>query len=111
MMALKILRSGDKFTYQGKSELEVLKVLQTLKNSKQSGNEMCTVTLLDHFYKDNHVCFVFPLHGLNLYDYMKVIIFSFSYFFDMKLYFYLKYCSQRNLNPSQEKVLGESQNL
>eukprot|EP00760_Papus_ankaliazontas_P024417 PhM_4_TR2294/c0_g1_i1/m.70126/K18669/DYRK2_3_4; dual specificity tyrosine-phosphorylation-regulated kinase 2/3/4 len=64
-VAMKIIRNRKKFTQQAATEIEVLTHL-SLKDSADT-----VVKLLDSFTFRNHVCIVFELLSLNLYEVMK----------------------------------------
>lgn len=65
-VALKIIRSQKKFHQQAKVEIDLLRFMA--KNHSSSYN---ITDLKDHFIFRNHVCLIFELMSLNLYDFLK----------------------------------------
>ena len=64
-VAIKIVRNARRFHKQAAVELRILQLLR-----QQSVPD--TVNLLDNFTFREHVCFVFELLGMNLFDYLKL---------------------------------------
>ena len=69
-VAMKIIRNRENFRKQAEIES---KILQTLKDFKETNaDSLCaTITLLDSFEFRRHLFLVFPVLGLNLYEYVK----------------------------------------
>ncbi|CBY38276.1 unnamed protein product [Oikopleura dioica] len=67
--AIKVIRNIPRYTAAAKIEISILKSL-TRKN--QSGF-VPIVQLCQQFIFDEHVCLVFPVHGISTYDYMKSV--------------------------------------
>jgi serine/threonine protein kinase len=67
-VAIKIIKSQHKFTVQAQSEL---KILSSLNKDEAARERAHCIKLLGSFTFRSHVCFSFPLYGLNLYDYLK----------------------------------------
>lgn len=65
-VALKIIRSQKKFHQQARIEIDLLKFM-----SKNYGSSYNITELKDHFIFRNHVCLIFELMSLNLYDFLK----------------------------------------
>lgn len=66
-VAVKIVKNKRRFQAQALVEIKLLKQLR----DQDPRGETCTIHLLDHFFFRHHHCIVFPLHSLNLYDYLK----------------------------------------
>lgn len=66
--ALKIIRNKKRFHKQGAVEIEIL---ETLKKQDSKGEYNC-VKLLHHFYFRKHLCLIFDLLNINLYEFMKL---------------------------------------
>ncbi|CAH8854724.1 unnamed protein product [Trichobilharzia szidati] len=63
-VAVKIVKSEARFTRQAVEEIRILKAL----NAQQNDGEYNVVHLLDHFMFRGHVCMVFELLYINLYE-------------------------------------------
>ncbi|KAH8871670.1 Dual specificity tyrosine-phosphorylation-regulated kinase 2 isoform 1 [Schistosoma japonicum] len=63
-VAIKIVKSEARFTRQAVEEIRILKAL----NGQQSDGEYNVVHLMDHFIFRGHVCMVFELLYINLYE-------------------------------------------
>ncbi|KAF7258904.1 hypothetical protein EG68_03941 [Paragonimus skrjabini miyazakii] len=63
-VALKIIRNEERFSKQAKEEIRILQAL----NEQDKENKHNIVRLLDHFIFRRHVCMVFELLDLNLYE-------------------------------------------
>lgn len=63
-VAVKIVRSDERFTRQAMEEIKILTKL----NAQQFNGEYNVILLLDHFYFRGHVCMVFELLFMNLYE-------------------------------------------
>jgi hypothetical protein len=83
-VAIKVIRNEKRFVHQSEVELKVLHLL-SLKNNKMSINEAKEndntniniyshnfIQLLSSFDFRKHKCFVFPLHDINIYEYLKL---------------------------------------
>lgn len=68
-VAIKIIRNEPRFNKQSKIELNILKQLREINNPY-------IYNILGYFNFRNHECFVFPLFGMNLYQYAKKNNFS-----------------------------------
>jgi predicted Ser/Thr protein kinase len=64
-VAIKVVRNARRFHKQAAVELRILQLLK-------DRNVPDTVVLLDHFVFREHVCIVFELLGVNLFDYLKL---------------------------------------
>lgn len=64
--AVKVIRSPKKFHFQAKIEIRVLKYMM-----ENYGADYNVIGLRDYFLFRNHVCLVFDLMDLNLYDLLK----------------------------------------
>ncbi|ELP92533.1 hypothetical protein EIN_121160 [Entamoeba invadens IP1] len=65
LVALKILKNQLVYLRQGMLEITVLTILNDFYNTESESN---TVKMLDHFVQEGHLCIVFELLSLNLYD-------------------------------------------
>ena len=66
-VAIKIIRNKERFEKQGEIEAKVLELL-----SKSDGGNTCHLVHMKHqFHFRGHLCLVFDLLGLNLYEYIK----------------------------------------
>ncbi|CAI2730394.1 unnamed protein product [Schistosoma spindalis] len=63
-VAIKIVKSEARFTRQAVEEIRILKAL----NGQQNDGEFNVVHLVDHFIFRGHVCMVFELLYINLYE-------------------------------------------
>ncbi|CAL8068782.1 unnamed protein product [Calicophoron daubneyi] len=63
-VALKIIRSEERFARQAQEEIRILRTL----NDRDRNNGHNIVKLLDHFNFRRHVCMVFELLSMNLYE-------------------------------------------
>ncbi|KAL7715445.1 Homeodomain-interacting protein kinase [Entamoeba marina] len=68
LVAVKILRNRSPYFRQGMLEIAVLTLLKEKFDVDGLGN---TVKMISHFLCNNHVCIVFELLGINLYELMK----------------------------------------
>ena len=66
-VAVKVIRNKKRFEKQGEIEAKVLELLADA--DKEKGAHL--VHLERHFYFRGHLCFVFELLGMNLYEYVK----------------------------------------
>lgn len=64
-VAVKVIRNQPRFHKQGRIEAKILSVL------KENRNENFTVTMLNYFIFRKHICIVFELLGINLYELLK----------------------------------------
>ena len=67
-VAVKIIRNKKRFEKQGLVELKVLDLLR----KEDISDTYNIVHMLDHFQFRNHLCIVFELMGMNLYEWLKV---------------------------------------
>lgn len=67
-VAVKVIKSQSKFTKQAQTELKILNMLNDDSEAREKAH---CIKLLGYFSFRSHVCFSFPLYGLNLYDYLK----------------------------------------
>jgi len=65
--AVKIVKNKRRFQAQALVEIKILRQLR----DNDPHRESSVIHLKDNFFFRNHHCIVFPLHSLNLYDYMK----------------------------------------
>ena len=65
--AVKIIRNKKRFQQQAKIEI---KILNRLKATEGGARANC-IQISETFEFRNHTCLVFPLYGLNLYEYLK----------------------------------------
>lgn len=87
-VAVKVIKSQHKFTVQAQSEVNQcsnylnrlyfdafcflqLKILSLLNKDEAAREKAHCIKLLGSFTFRSHVCFSFPLYGLNLYDFLK----------------------------------------
>jgi hypothetical protein len=80
-VAIKILRNKEKFHKQGKIEINILKTL----NSKSKYESQFIVSMKNNFVFRNHICIVFEILSIDLYELIKsskfaVLILSGLYF-------------------------------
>ncbi|OON20550.1 hypothetical protein X801_03567, partial [Opisthorchis viverrini] len=66
-VALKIIRSEERFARQAQEEISILQAL----NEEDADGHYNVVKLLDHFVFRRHVCMVFELLNLNLYEILQ----------------------------------------
>jgi dual-specificity kinase len=66
-VAIKVIRSVQK--YRDASRIE-LRVLQTLQNHDRSNKNKC-IHLRDCFDYRNHICIVTDLYGMSVFDFLK----------------------------------------
>ncbi|KAG5451312.1 Dual specificity tyrosine-phosphorylation-regulated kinase 2 [Clonorchis sinensis] len=66
-VALKIIRSEERFARQAQEEISILQAL----NEEDTDGHYNVVKLLDHFVFRRHVCMVFELLNLNLYEILQ----------------------------------------
>eukprot|EP00768_Dysnectes_brevis_P004058 gnl/Dysnectes_brevis/2883_a3521_1245.p1 GENE.gnl/Dysnectes_brevis/2883_a3521_1245~~gnl/Dysnectes_brevis/2883_a3521_1245.p1 ORF type:complete len:912 (+),score=227.66 gnl/Dysnectes_brevis/2883_a3521_1245:145-2880(+) len=69
-VAVKIIRSIDKYTYAGRSEVELLKKIRDRVPKSMRGID-CLLELLDDFEWRGHVCLVCPRYGHSLLDLLR----------------------------------------
>lgn len=67
LVALKIIKNKKKFHDQALIEVELLKHLR----DHDTHEKYHVVRLVDHFIFRNHMCIIFELHGMNLYELCK----------------------------------------
>jgi dual specificity tyrosine-phosphorylation-regulated kinase 2/3/4 len=70
--AVKILRNKEKFHKQGRIEIDILKVL----NATSKKEAQFVVEMKDSFVFRNHICIVFEMLSIDLYQLIKVSKFS-----------------------------------
>jgi len=77
-VAIKIIRNKKRFHQQGAIEVRILQQLNdnnnnnnNNSNNSSNSNRHYIIRLLDHFIFRNHICLVFPLLSLNLYEFLK----------------------------------------
>ncbi|KRX98220.1 Dual specificity protein kinase CLK2 [Trichinella pseudospiralis] len=66
-LALKIIKNVDKYREAAKLEVNVLKKLM---EKDPAGNFLC-IHLVHHFNYFGHMCLVFPMMGLSVFDFLK----------------------------------------
>ncbi|CDS06733.1 hypothetical protein LRAMOSA09260 [Lichtheimia ramosa] len=66
--AIKVIRSTTKYRESGKIELRVLEKLQETKRA----NENKCAELRAHFFHDQHICMVFDLLAMSVFDFLKM---------------------------------------
>ncbi|KAL6053128.1 dual specificity protein kinase yak1 [Balamuthia mandrillaris] len=67
IVAIKVVRNRLAYTNQGKFELQILELL----NSNYDPDTFNMVEMIDHFVDRNHLCLVFELLSLNLFEVLK----------------------------------------
>ncbi|KAJ8331073.1 hypothetical protein O5D80_001083 [Batrachochytrium dendrobatidis] len=71
-VAIKIIKNRRAFTNQAQIEIKLLQLI----SSKDSTDSNCLVKMKGHFMYQNHLCIVYPLLALNLYELLKRRAFS-----------------------------------
>ena len=66
-MAVKIIKNKPQLTKQGKVEVRLLNYIK----NKDEKNVSNIVVIKEHFMFRNHLCIIFELLSLNLYEYLK----------------------------------------
>ncbi|XP_031567737.1 dual specificity tyrosine-phosphorylation-regulated kinase 4-like isoform X2 [Actinia tenebrosa] len=66
-VAVKIIRNKKRFHQQALVEVKILENLR----KKDKDNTHNVIHMIDHFYFRNHLCIVFELMGINLYELIK----------------------------------------
>lgn len=66
-VAVKIIRNKKRFHKQAKIEVELLRKL----NENDPNGVSNVIPILEHFVFRNHLCIVFPLASMNLYELIK----------------------------------------
>ena len=64
--AIKLIRNKKRFQQQAKIEVKILMKLRTDQGARAS-----CIQIVETFEFRGHMCIVFPLMGLNLYEYLK----------------------------------------
>lgn len=67
VVAVKIIRNKRRFHKQARIEVELLMRLR----DADPADESCIIHLQDSFYFRHHLCIVFPILSLNLFEYLK----------------------------------------
>ena len=65
--AVKIIKNVDKYRYSAKIEI---RILESISKSSAEGKRLC-VRMLDWFDHNGHICIVFELLGLSVFDFLK----------------------------------------
>eukprot|EP01042_Synura_sphagnicola_P008054 gene8054-10307_t len=68
IVAVKVIRNKKRFQQQARIEI---KILNKLKAAEGGVRNHC-IQICETFDFRNHTCLVFPLYGLNLYEYLKI---------------------------------------
>ncbi|ELP88320.1 serine/threonine protein kinase ppk15, putative [Entamoeba invadens IP1] len=68
IVAIKVLKNKPCYFRQGMLEIAMLNTV----NLHNENNDKSIVRILDHFLYNRHVCVVFELLGLNLYDVLRI---------------------------------------
>ena len=66
-VALKIVRNEKRFNKQAQEEIRILELLK----KQDKDNTMNVVHIMDHFSFRNHICMVFEMLSINLYELIK----------------------------------------
>ena len=66
-VAVKIIKNVDKYRYSAKIEI---RILETISKASGEGKRLC-VKMLDWFDHHGHICIVFELLGLSVFDFLK----------------------------------------
>ena len=66
-VAVKIIKNVDKYRYSAKIEI---RILETISKASGDGKRLC-VKMLDWFDHHGHICIVFELLGLSVFDFLK----------------------------------------
>ncbi|XP_050408114.1 dual specificity tyrosine-phosphorylation-regulated kinase 4 [Patella vulgata] len=67
MIAIKIIRNKKRFHHQALVEVKILDALRR----KDKDNQYNIIHMFEYFYFRNHLCIVFELMGMNLYELIK----------------------------------------
>ena len=66
-VAVKIIKNVEKYRYSAKIEI---RILESISKASGDGKKLC-VKMLDWFDHNGHICIVFELLGLSVFDYLK----------------------------------------